>query len=200
LQRPHVQGRIAELERERNEQADKRGEGQDAVLAHWWRIVNHDPNELSQNRTGSCRYCWGEDHNFQWKTPREFMDAVRDAAKKNGRTVDDDGREVINSDGGFGYDITKEPNASCPECNGLGVTYQVFPDSRKLSPNARAAYLGVKVTQRGMEVITADKMQALDQIAKHLGMFKLKAEVDASEQMKAFIESISGGRAPLWPK
>lgn len=197
MQRPHVQGRIAELERERNERADKRGQGVDAVIEYWWRVVNHDPNELSQNRTGCCRYCWGNDHMFQWKTKREFFDARKEETKKGPKREDGVPADELSDDGGYGYDVTKEPNPTCPECNGLGVTYQVFPDSRKLSENARAAYLGVKVTQRGLEVMSADRMQALDQIAKHLGMFKIKAEVDASEQMKAFLEAISGGRAPV---
>ena len=46
------------------------------VLQRWIDIVNADPNELIQHRRGPCRYCNGVGHAYQWKTPREFKQAV----------------------------------------------------------------------------------------------------------------------------
>ncbi len=170
------------------------------VVAHWWNIVTHDPNELSQNRVGCCRYCYGIGNNFQWKTQREFDAAVAAALLKHNLKEGDyepaDPR-IPRDIGGFGYDVRMAPSQSCPECNGLGELYQVFPDSTKLSAQARAAYEGVKLTRNGLEIKTASRERALENMAKHLGMFVEKHEIEAGEAIKAFLSSISGGRAPI---
>lgn len=46
----------------------------DAVAIHklWADVATADPNELIQHRIGACRFCHGVEHQFQWRTPREF--------------------------------------------------------------------------------------------------------------------------------
>ena len=38
----------------------------DEVLEQMWRLATFDANQLSQYRRGSCRYCWGFGHLYQW--------------------------------------------------------------------------------------------------------------------------------------
>lgn len=193
LKKPEVQARIAELQRNLQEAT---GVTHERVMQYWWQIIDADPNELSQNRVGCCRYCYGADHGHQWKTPREFA-AEKVAAAARLRTDDDLDPRLPTDAGGYGYDIRKRPNPDCPECNGLGVQYQVFPDSTALSPEARAAYRGVKVTRNGIEVMQADKDQTMAQIAKSIGMFIDRKQVDMGQGWDSFIQAIMGGKAPV---
>lgn len=50
-------------------------------------------------------------------------------------------------------------------------------DTDKLSPEKKAAIAGIKEGKHGIEVISCDKVKALELIGKHLGMFKDKVEV-----------------------
>ncbi|EMH98282.1 terminase small subunit [Klebsiella pneumoniae RYC492] len=44
----------------------------DEVLEQMWRLATFDANQLSQYRRGSCRYCWGFGHQYQWRDAVEF--------------------------------------------------------------------------------------------------------------------------------
>lgn len=195
LKKPEIQGRIAELQRNLQETT---GVTIDRVMEYWWQIVEADPNELSQNRVGCCRFCHGIGHHHQWKTEREFEAAkVAAMAKHNIKEELAEDPRIPTDLGGYGYDIRKRPNPKCPECNGLGVQYQVFPDSTTLSPSARAAYRGVKVTRNGIEVLQADKDETISRIAKALGMFVDRKQLDMGTGWDTFIQAIMGGRAPV---
>lgn len=115
---------------------------QDHVLGMWWQIANADYNELSSVRRVACGYCYGDNI-----------------------TLDDDsdGREI---------DPSREPNPDCGICRGEGSPHVHIADTSKLSPAAKLVYQGAKETKFGIEVQTADRMKALDNVARHLGMFK----------------------------
>lgn len=115
---------------------------QDHVLGMWWQIANADYNELSSVRRVACGYCYG--------------DSI---------TLDDDsdGREI---------DPSRDPNPDCGICRGEGSPHVHIADTSKLSPAAKLVYQGAKETKFGIEVQTADRMKALDNVARHLGMFK----------------------------
>lgn len=53
-------------------------------------------------------------------------------------------------------------------------------DTRKLKGPAKALYDGVKVTKDGFEVKTLDRQKALDNVARHLGMFNDKLELNVT--------------------
>ena len=115
----------------------------DMVLLKWWQIANADYNELSSVRRVACGYCYGDNI-----------------------TMDDDdgdGREI---------DPSREPNPDCGICRGEGSPHVHIADTSKLSPSAKLLYQGAKETKFGIEVMTADRMKALDNVARHLGMFK----------------------------
>lgn len=197
LQKPEIQERIAEL---KAEQLKRISISADEVLREWWRIATADPNEVSQNRVGCCRYCHGADHMYQWRTEREFTEAVRLAKLKyklEDHVTHREDPRVPCEDGGYGYNVKLNPHRDCPECNGLGQSYPVFPDSTKLSEKGKSLYRGTKVTRNGIEVMMADKDKALDSIARHLGMFAADNKSDIGEETKAFLASIMGSKAPI---
>lgn len=142
----------------------------DKVLRHWWAIATADANELSQHRRVNCRRCWGVEHAYQW-TDDEYRIACEEAVEKETGEPDDRG--------GFGFDRTRVPHPDCPECAGEGEGDVHFADTRKLEGAARLLYAGVKRTKDGLEVKTRDQDKAMENVARHLGMFvdKLEAKI-----------------------
>jgi phage terminase small subunit len=175
----------------------------ETILAMWWDTASADPNELSQHRIGSCRYCWGYEGNYQWKSPREFNEAL--LQHKRDRIKTKEGEEDINSptpteDGGFGYRITNDPNPHCMECSGLGVSYTVFADTTKLSKKGLSLYEGVEVTSTGgLKLHSADRAKARDNLAKRFGLMKETIEHEAKGGLADFIQQLSakGSAAPI---
>jgi len=70
------------------------------------------PGGLYQIWRAPCRYCWGTGHLYQWKTRREYQDALETALMRRAPRP--------HADGGFGYRSDGSPNLECPECCGLG--------------------------------------------------------------------------------
>ena len=120
---------------------------QDQVVTMWWQIANADYNELSSVRRVACGYCYGDNITMG---------------------DDDDAREI---------DPSREPNPDCGICKGEGSPHVHIADTEKLSPAAKLLYQGAKETKFGIEIQTADRMKALDNVARHLGMFTDKVEV-----------------------
>ncbi len=90
-----------------------------------------------------------------------------------GVNIDESGDAVI--------DPTKEPDADCSTCGGDGSPFVYIADTTKLSADAKMLYLGAKETKFGIEIQTADRMKALDNVARHLGMFTDKVDHTSSD-------------------
>jgi phage terminase small subunit len=138
------------------------------VLRRWKEIAFADPNEIIHFRRVCCRYCFGDDHAYQWKDEEEYWNAVqfaRSAAKE------DEQPNIPSNEGGYGYDDTLRPHPKCPKCKGEGHGEIHATDTRDLSPQGRALYAGVKQTKDGFEIKMQDQGKALENIARHLGMF-----------------------------
>ena len=135
----------------------------DEVLEQMWRLATFDANQLSQYRRGSCRYCWGFGHQYQWRDAVEFDE---ETAKAEGR----DGARLPEDTGGYGYDHNKEPNPQCPRCNGDGIGQPYFPDTRKLPGVSRLAYSGVKVGKNGVEITAISRERMFEAVMKRLGL------------------------------
>lgn len=152
----------------------------EAVLRELWGIATADPNDLIEYRRTCCRHCWGENFNYQ-RTQREWEKAQSDAAKK---TEEDEEGRTWEADplGGIGYDERKAPKPDCPECFGEGYGKVFAKDTRNLSPAARKLYAGVKQTREGIELKMHDKVAALVNVGRHLGMFtdKVQHQVDVN--------------------
>ncbi len=140
------------------------------VLKRWRDIALADPNEIIHFRRVCCRYCFGLDHEYQWNDEAEFQRAVNSAiaaAKEEERPP-----VIPVNYGGYGYDDTIRPHPKCPKCKGEGHGEIHATDTRDLSLQGKALYAGVKQTKDGFEVKMQDQGKALENIARHLGMFK----------------------------
>lgn len=164
LRKPEVAAYLAEAMQARSERTQITA---DMVLQKWWDLANVDANELVEYRRDNCRHCWGLDHQYQW-TEAEFERAKNEAI--------DEGKEQPDCIGGFGFVATREPNPECPECAGEGRGKIHVHDTRRLKGAARALYAGVHQGKDGLKVLLEDRSKALDNVAKHLGMFKERIE------------------------
>jgi hypothetical protein len=151
----------------------------DDILRRLAAQVTVDRTKLTAHRRGCCRYCWGIEHHYQWKTPREFSEAVElHILKGEAYCANHSPPEM---EGGYGYLITRKPNLDCPECAGLGIGYTVFADTDTMSDAERIVFEGVKETRDGIQYVMADRSKALETLGKHLGMFKDKLEVTVKD-------------------
>jgi len=135
---------------------------QDDVLRELWGIASADPNDLIQWRIGACLKCWADDEPEAVQESLEAQPhggALRRAKKPEGAAV-----------------RTAEPNPDCAHCGGEGMGRPFVIDTRTLTGPARKLYAGVKVTKDGLEVKMHNKVDALTQVGRHLGMFTDKTE------------------------
>lgn len=193
LQKPEVQGFITDAieARKARTQVDA-----DTVVQRLATIALADARTLTSLTVGPCRYCWGEDHLFQWKTPREFEEALSEHTRKF--KADENAPPEPTDEGGYGYRLTGSTNPSCPECAGMGIPVTRFADTRDLPPEAVVLFRGIKETQHGIEVKTADQDKALELLGRHLGLFagEQKDTVDALAEALRQISS-RGSSSPL---
>lgn len=159
LRKPEIQKAIQEA---RTKLSSRTEITQDMVLERLWAQATANPNELIQYRKVNCRYCWGQDHYYQW-TAGEYHRALT-GAKANKKPKPD-------CDGGFGFDKTRPPHPDCPECKGEGTGDVFIADTSKLSGSALLLYAGVKITRDGLQVLMHDQQNALIKVGQHLGMF-----------------------------
>lgn len=163
--------KVSEYIAMRMDERSKRTEiTQDMVLDRWWKIATADPRKLIEYRRCACRYCYGKAHAYQWIDEDEFTSAYAEAV--NYAEANPDEVHVIpDNGGGYGFNPTHTPHAQCPKCFGRG-TGEVTPhDTRTIDEQTAMLYAGVKYTKEGLEIKMHDQSSALENVAKHLGMF-----------------------------
>lgn len=157
------------------------------VLEELWGTYTADPAAMSRVERVACRYCHGTDGEYQWRTPREFREALTAAAEvisggdsdvfsavMDGNLIDS---RIPSDAGGYGYSAKARPNPDCPECDGQGHERVYIADTRDLTPEAKRLFDGAKINAKGqIEIAQLDRAKALDSVAKHLGMFEGKGE------------------------
>lgn len=180
LRHHKVAAAIAEAQSARSERTEITA---DMVLQHWWDIATADANQLIQLRRVCCRNCYGIDFEYQWVDAKEFNQALKLAAMVENA----DPRNFPTDEGGYGFNRTLVPHRDCPQCFGEGHEQPFVHDTRQLRGAAKLLYAGVKVTRDGIEIKMRDQDKAMENVAKHLGMFKEKIEVDAGENLAALI-------------
>lgn len=131
----------------------------DEIVDQLVSITRADPNAISQYRRVNCRYCWGEDHLYQYRDDDEYDRAQKKAAK--------DGK-IPPEFGGVGFISNMDANPDCPRCSGEGIGEIVMGDTRDLSGDEHVYYLGIKQTKNGIEAITESKQIARAQLLKIL--------------------------------
>ncbi|MDR7257801.1 phage terminase small subunit [Sphingomonas sp. BE270] len=167
LRAPHVAAAVAEAMEVRSKRVAVTA---DMVLERWWKIATADPNDLIQFRRTACRYCHGVDHAYQWQDAEELRRAIAAAAGATGKFTPPD------DSGGLGFVATADPHPDCPKCNGEGCGIVHANDTRRLKGAAALLYAGAKETKDGFEIKLIDQAKALENVARHLGMFVDKVE------------------------
>lgn len=155
LRNPKVSRYVHHL---RNERQKRYAAELDDVIGQLTAIINADPNEIAQYRRVNCRYCWGNEHKYQWRDIAEQLAAERKAEA--------DGAHPPDTSGGVGFVDNGDPNPECPRCNGEGVGEPFFADTRDLEGDARYLLQGVKLGKFGIEILTADKDSARKELAR----------------------------------
>lgn len=187
----------AAVQEEMNKRAIRTQITADKVLERYWNIATADPNELTQVRHLNCRHCHGINHEFQWKDEAEYEDALASViAEEKAIQQDDPGyrADYPTDAGGYGYGPLNDPHPDCPKCYGEGKVDLYLGDTRCLSPQGQALFAGVKQTKTGIEVMMHDQKAALDQVARHLGMFndKLTLANDKENPLQMFLAQLPG--------
>lgn len=167
----------------------------DAVraLASWLDIATANPDELIGLRVGNCRYCRGDNHEYQW-IEGEFIEQLNRAefALRSGANV-----MLPDVGGGFGFDHTLAPLDDCPRCRGEGLERVVARDTSKLSPQAKMLYGGLKKKKDGLEIVIASREKALENATRIIGAFKDNVRLDASiSGMVAAVHAAATGTDP----
>jgi phage terminase small subunit len=157
----------------------------DMVLQRWWDIATADPNDIIHLRRTCCRYCFGKDHQYQWKDEAEYEQAVQRAINEAKRESEEKDKPVTpinpSDEGGYGFDKLERPHPKCPNCLGEGRPDVHIEDTRHLDGKAKLLYAGLKTTTTGIEIKMQDQGKALENVARHLSMFKDKVELTGNE-------------------
>lgn len=135
----------------------------DLLVGQLMSIVQADPNELTQFRRVNCRYCWGENHLYQWRDIEEF-DKAAEKASKDGKLAPEYG--------GLGFVDNAIPNPDCPKCCGEGRGEIHIADTTLLDGDARLLYAGAKYGKFGVEILMEDKGAARRELLKYLATVK----------------------------
>ncbi|EEC8083157.1 terminase small subunit [Escherichia coli] len=129
----------------------------DLLVSQLMAIVQADPNQLAQFRRVNCRYCWGENHLYQWRDIAEFDKAAAQASR--------DGKPEPEY-GGLGFVDNAIPNPDCPKCCGEGTGQLYMADTTLLDGDARQLYAGVRLGKFGVEILLEDKAAARRELIK----------------------------------
>ncbi|EFU6057620.1 terminase small subunit [Escherichia coli] len=129
----------------------------DLLVSQLMAIVQVDPNQLAQFRRVNCRYCWGENHLYQWRDIAEFDKAAAQASR--------DGKPEPEY-GGLGFVDNAIPNPDCPKCCGEGTGQLYMADTTLLDGDARQLYAGAKLGKFGVEILLEDKAAARRELIK----------------------------------
>lgn len=132
-----------------------------SVVAKYKSLVEADPTELSGTKIVNCRYCFGDNNEYQW-TVAEYENAAAKAVN-NGEP------EPVCA-GGVGFNVNGEPNEFCPECQGNGVEVAYINNTSRLTGGLSLLFDRVERTKFGLKIYTNDRMAALAMLAKHTGV------------------------------
>lgn len=177
LKKPHI---AKAIDRRIRVAQDITGASVGWLFNRFLQIANADPRELIGLKVGCCRFCYGVDHQYQWREG-EYMERVAEV-EAQARLYPDKAAALTWPDyaGGFGYNATHPPRPDCPRCHGEGLERFVPRDTDKLSDQAVLLYGGVKVKKDGYEIIVADRSKALELAGRVLGAFNDKVKISGA--------------------
>lgn len=167
----------AEIARRQSATAQKLAITREEVLQEAWDIVKADPRELVEHVVLCCRHCHGNGFAWQWVDDDEHQAACEQAVRDHDdriakhRSGPQPVLKLPSDIGGYGFDPRRSPHPDCPKCQGHGQGKTVIKDTRTLSRAARALFAGIKETKEGFEVKMHSKLDAMEKVFKHLGMY-----------------------------
>lgn len=189
MAQPKIGARITELRSESNVRLNMSA---DDIIRRLVSIADADPRNLTAYHVGPCRYCWGRNHAYQWKTPRELTEAIHYAKDTDLPPSDE---------GGFGFNPSLPPNPNCPECVGYGKGFTVIRDTRTLNPRDARLFQGVKQTRDGVTVSILDQSAAINRLADYFGIQNKQGENTATTFTDMVSQLLRAGgahnRAPI---
>jgi hypothetical protein len=189
MAKAEIKARIDALRAERNARLNMTS---DDIVKRLIGVVVADPRKLTSYHIGACRYCWGIGHAYHWRHERELAEAIRKAK---------DDEPPPSDQGGFGYSRARRPNPSCPDCDGYGIGFTVFADTRDLDDEAMRLFQGIKESRDGITILMADKNKALERLADHFGIYDQRNETPANAFTDMLNQLLRAGgahtRAPI---
>lgn len=132
-------------------------------------IATADPNEIGYVAKRACRYCYGENHRYQWVDDAEYLKACIEAIDSGGSPPSDEG--------GYGYTRALDPAVTCPQCLGDGIAETVVNDTTKLQGKARKLYKGLDFKNGEWVVLMHDQAKAWEMACRMLGAFNDKLQL-----------------------
>lgn len=171
----------------------------DLLVGQLMAIVQADPNQLAQFRRVNCRYCWGENHLYQWRDIEEF-DKAAEKASKDGKPAPEYG--------GLGFVDNAIPNPDCPKCCGEGRGEIHIADTTLLGGDARLLYAGAKYGKFGVEILMEDKAVARRELLrllsaggalcadKRLQELEIERRRIENQKLRKEIEAVEDGEHP----
>lgn len=162
INKPHIR---VEIERQQQQRSERTQITADAALKEVWAIATADPRDLVQVKVACCRHCHGYGFGYQ-RTVAE-MNADREKWALSGGRMDE-----FDERGGIGFNPLLPPRDDCPACGGDGQARVVLADTSKLPDAARALYAGAKQGKHGIEIVMHSKMDAMEKVFKHLGLYE----------------------------
>lgn len=182
LRKPQISAAISVA---RKAQQERTGITADRVLTEIALVAFADTRELVEVRKGCCRHCWGEGFKRQRTVGEMNADMVQ--WRKESKDAAD-----FDQEGGIGYNPHRPPHPDCPDCVGEGRARTVIKDTRNLSAAAVALYAGAKETKYGIEVLSHSKMDAVEKLAKHVGLYE-KDNQQKADPLSALLTRIAMG-------
>jgi phage terminase small subunit len=162
IRQPHVRAAMDRIQRAASEELKI---SQHRIIGDLFEMFTCDLTDVVEHRRGACRYCWGTDGKFHWRTEREReqADAVPPYSKKRPTEADPTRGQ---SDGGTGFDQFAAPNPDCQECAGQGESVVLVKDTA-----GRKGVASVEFSPNGKVLIkTHDKAKLGELLLKHLAM------------------------------
>jgi phage terminase small subunit len=163
------------------------------VVSRLYDILTADLTEVVQHRRVNCRYCNGENNEYQrkdWEMDRDLNNYL--ARGKN--------PEIFNKMGGGGFDENAEVNPRCPNCQGHGVSRTYMVDTRFISQKCKNAISSIKHTKHGTEIKFHDWLKAFYMYAQLRGLIIDRKQVsllDLGKMPEEQLDRLLEQSAPL---
>ena len=92
----------------------------------------------------------------------------------------------------------RDPDPECRSCRGRGEVNVTFTPADRMSLAAAALYKGMRVNRKSgtVELLTHDKLKAIDMLMRHLGLYRDQEEVARPNPLQQLIAEISARGSP----